>query len=208
VSLGDRLGPLLMEVLGSSYEKKPFAVEKRTQLLSAAEGTVLEVGGGTGFNLPYYPAAVSAITISDPVGGMLERARKRAASVGREVTTAGAPAEALPFEDASFDTVVASYVLCSVDDQDRALAEIRRVLRPGGRYLFIEHVRADDPALARKQDRWEGLWKRVCFGCHPNRETLPQIEAAFDVQEVERGRSPMGPKLVRPYVLGRAVKPS
>jgi SAM-dependent methyltransferase len=206
VSLGDRLAPLLMDALGGSFEKKPFTIEKRTQLMSSAEGSVLEVGGGTGFNLRYYPAAVSAITVTDPVDGMLKRARKRAAEAGKEITTTRASAEALPFEDGSFDTVVASWVLCSVDDQDRALAEIRRVLRPGGGYLFMEHVRADDPDLSRKQDRWERLWMCACFGCHPNRDTLPRIESAFDVEEVERGRAPQGPKLVRPYVLGRAVK--
>jgi SAM-dependent methyltransferase len=206
VSLGEHLAPIVTDTLGASLEKKPFIIEKRTQLLASAQGSVLEIGAGTGFNLPYYPPAVSAITVTDPVDGMLKRSRKRAAKAGKEVTTTRASAEALPFEDASFDTVVASFVLCSVDDQDRALAEIRRVLKPGGRYLFIEHVRADDPALARKQDRIEGLWRRVCFGCHPNRDTLPRIESRFDVQEVERDRAPQGPKLVRPYVLGRAVR--
>lgn len=206
MSLGEHLAPILTDTLGASLEKKPFIIEKRTQLLASAQGSVLEIGAGTGFNLPYYPPAVSAITVTDPVDGMLKRARKRAAKAGKEITTTRASAEALPFEDASFDTVVASFVLCSVDDQDRALAEIRRVLKPDGRYLFIEHVRADDPALARKQDRIEGLWRRVCFGCHPNRDTLPRIESRFDVQEVERDQAPQGPKLVRPYVLGRAVR--
>jgi SAM-dependent methyltransferase len=206
VGLGDHIAPVVTETLGGLYEKQPFLIEKRTQLLASAEGSVLEVGAGTGFNLPYYPSAVSAITVTDPLDGMLKRARKRAAKTGKEITTTRASAEALPFEDASFDTVVASFVLCSVDDQDRALAEMRRVLEPGGRYLFIEHVRAEDPALARKQDRMEGLWRRVCFGCHPNRDTLPRIESAFDVQEVERDRAPKGPQIVRPYVLGRGAK--
>jgi SAM-dependent methyltransferase len=206
VSLGEHIAPLVTDTLGGSMEKKPFVIEKRTQLLAPAVGSVLEIGAGTGFNLPYYPSAASAITVTDPVDGMLKRARRRAAKARREITTTRASAEALPFEDASFDTVVASFVLCSVDDQDRALAEIRRVLKPGGRYLFMEHVRAEDRALARKQDRIEGLWRRLCFGCHPNRDTLPRIESAFDVQEVERDRAPQGPKLVRPYVLGRAVK--
>jgi ubiquinone/menaquinone biosynthesis C-methylase UbiE len=207
VSLGDRIAPFLLDTLGRAHEKKPLTVEHRTRLLSSAEGSVLEIGVGTGFNFPYYPAAVSSITATDPVDGMLTRARRRAAGTGTQVTTARASAEALPFEDESFDTVVASLVLCSVDDQDRALAEIRRVLRPGGRYLFMEHVRSDDPALARKQDRLERVWKTVCFGCHPNRDTLPRIESAFTVEEVERGEVPGGmPKIVRPFVLGRAVR--
>ncbi len=206
MGLGDHIAPVVAETLGGSYEKQPFVIEKRTQLLASARGSVLEIGAGTGFNLPYYPSAVSAITVTDPVDGMLKRARKRAAKAGKEIRTTRASAEALPFEDASFDTVVASFVLCSVDDQDRALAEIRRVLASAGQYLFMEHVRAEDPALARKQDRIEGLWRRICFGCHPNRDTLPRIESRFDVQEVERDRAPQGPKVVQPYVLGRAVK--
>ena len=139
----------------------------------------------------------------------LERARKRAAQAGREVVTKRVTGESLPYEDGSFDTVVASFVLCSVDEQDTVLAELRRVLKPGGRYLFLEHVRSADPEVARKQDRYEGLWKAVCFGCHCNRDTLPRIEAAFEVEEVEQGETPKGPpKIVRPYVLGRAVKPA
>jgi SAM-dependent methyltransferase len=137
---------------------------------------------------------------------MLRRARKRAERVGRKVETTTAPVESLPFEDASFDTVVASLLLCSVDDQDRALGEIRRVLKPGGRYLFLEHVRSDDQKIAGRQDRLDGLWSALVMGCHPNRDTLPRIEAAFAVDEVERDVLPMGPKIVRPYVLGRAVR--
>jgi ubiquinone/menaquinone biosynthesis C-methylase UbiE len=208
MSLGDHIAPFLTDTLGGAFEKKPFAIQQRSKLLAPAQGDVLEIGGGTGFNLPYYPAGVSAITVTDPVDGMLKRTRKRAARVGRTIRTERASAESLPYGDGSFDTVVASLVLCSVDDQDRALAEIRRVLKPGGRYLFMEHVRSDDPTLARKQDRMEGIWKRVCFGCHPNRDTLPRIESAFTVEEVERGEAPGGmPKIVRPYVLGRALKP-
>jgi ubiquinone/menaquinone biosynthesis C-methylase UbiE len=188
------------------FEKKPFTIEQRTKLLAPAGGNVLEIGVGTGFNLRYYPEAVTAITITDPLDGMLARAKKKAAAEGKEVTATRASAEALPYEDGSFDTVVASLVLCSVDDQDRSLAEIRRVLRPDGRYLFMEHVRSEDPKRARSQDRWEGVWKTLCFGCHPNRDTLPRIESAFTVEDVERGEAPDEPKIVRPYVLGRAVK--
>jgi len=207
LSLGDRIAPFLMDTLGGSFEKKPFAIENRTKLVAPARGSVLEVGGGTGFNLPYYPADVSSITVTDPVDGMLARARTRAEKTGRGITTTKASVEELPFEDGTFDTVLASLLLCSVADQDRALAEMRRVLKPGGRYLFLEHVRSDDPKLARRQDRMTGIWKRVCFGCHPNRETLPHIESAFTVEEVEHGETPGGmPKIVRPYVLGRAVK--
>jgi ubiquinone/menaquinone biosynthesis C-methylase UbiE len=208
MGLGDRLAPFLTEHLGGPMEKKPFMVERRRKLLAPAQGRVLEVGAGTGFNLPHYPEGISELVVTDRLDGMLKRAQKRAGKVGRSASLELAGGEDLPFEDASFDTVVASLLLCSVDDQGEVLAEIRRVLKPGGRYLFLEHVRSDDPALARKQDRYEGLWKLVAFGCHPNRETLPTIEAACDVQEVERGELPGGaPKLVRPFVLGQALKP-
>ena len=179
--------------------------EKRRKLLATASGRVLEVGAGTGFNLPHYPESVEDLTLTDGMDGMLRRAERRAGETGRHVTARRASVESLPFEDGSFDTVVASLLLCSVDDQVRALAEIRRVLRPGGQYLFLEHVRSSDAKVARSQDRWEGVWGVVAMGCHPNRDTLPQIQSGFDVAELEQDEMPLGPKIVRPYVLGRAV---
>jgi SAM-dependent methyltransferase len=209
VRLGDHIAPFVTDLVGGPFEKKPFAVEHRRKLLAPAEGRVLEIGAGTGFNLPHYPASVTELVVTDRLDGMLRRAQKRAAATGREIEVARAAGESLPYEDGSFDTVVASFVLCSVDEQDAVLGEFRRVLKPGGRYLFLEHVRSDDPDLARRQDRYEGLWKTVCFGCRCNRDTLPRIEAAFQVDEVERGEVPSGPpKIVRPFVLGHASKAS
>jgi SAM-dependent methyltransferase len=206
MALRDRLAPALAELLARPVEKKPFVVAGRRKLLGAAEGRVLEVGAGPGFNLPHYPReGIDELVVTDGVNGMLPRARRRAELAGRPIVAVAAPVEQLPFDDGSFDTVVASLLLSSVGDQEHALAEIRRVLRPGGRYLFLEHVRSEDPKLARRQDRLERLWSAVAFGCHPNRDTLARIEAAFGVEEVERGEFPMGPRIVRPYVLGRAV---
>ncbi len=204
MSLRDRIAPALQDLVAGPMEKKPFIQEGRRKLLAPAQGRVLEVGAGTGFNARYYPEGVGDVTLTDELGGMLRRAERRADEAGRRVETVTAPVERLPIEDESFDTVVGSLLLCSVDDQDAALAEIRRVLKPGGRYLFLEHVRSDDPKVARRQDRWERVWGIVAMGCHPNRDTLPRIESAFAVDEVERSELPEGPSLIRPYVLGRA----
>ena len=125
--------------------EKHFA-EYRRKALAHAQGRVLEIGGGTGFNLPHYPSDIEELVVTEPAPGMLERARRRAATSALPVTVRQASAEALPFDDASFDTVVSTLVLCSVDDVDRALAEIHRVLRPGGQLIFVEHVRWEDPA--------------------------------------------------------------
>jgi ubiquinone/menaquinone biosynthesis C-methylase UbiE len=136
---------------------------------------------------------------------MLRRARRRATELGRDVTLVEAPAEALPFEDKSFDTVVSLAVLCTVDDASRVLQEIRRVLRPGGTFVFLEHVRSPDPKLAQWQDRLERPWGWIAGGCHPNRRTLEAIErAGFEVVELEREDLPDIPRLVRPNVMGAA----
>jgi ubiquinone/menaquinone biosynthesis C-methylase UbiE len=207
VSITDRIHPVLYDLLGAPVEKKPLIRGMRRKLLEGARGRVLEVGAGTGFNVPYYPDEIEELTLTDGLGGMLRRAERRAEQAGRTVTTTRASVDDLPYEDGSFDTVVGSLLLCSVPDQDRALAEIRRVLRPGGHYLFLEHVRSADPAAARRQDRWEGVWRRLAMGCRPNRDTLPRIESAFTVDRLEQGEIPMGPKIVRPYALGRAATP-
>jgi len=205
MACGDRIGAFIHDLVGAPMEKKPFIRDGRRKLLSAADGRVLEVGAGTGFNLPHYPSRVDDLTITDGSAGMLRRAKKRADRADRRVTATTADVESLPFEDASFDTVVGSLLLCSVGDQEKALAEIRRVLKPGGRYLFLEHVRSDDSKLAHRQDRWEGVWGVIAQGCHPNRDTLPRIESAFTIDELDQGEVPFGPRIVRPYILGRAT---
>jgi ubiquinone/menaquinone biosynthesis C-methylase UbiE len=201
--LGDRFFAAIYDRLTASSEKAGFA-EFRRSLLQQARGRVLEVGAGTGLNLEHYPDEVEELVLTEPSEPMAKRLRKRVADLGRPASVVEAPVESLPFPDASFDTVVCTLVLCSVEDQGAALQEIRRVLRPGGRLLFLEHVRADDPRLARWQDRLTPVNRVIGRGCHPNRATLRAIESEFDVEQVEHDRFPKAPPIVRPLIRGRA----
>ncbi len=177
----------------------------RQGLLSEATGRVLEIGAGTGVNLPYYGEGVESLVLTDPEAPMLRRLQRTTDEQRPDAQVVQAPAEELPFEDDSFDTVVATLVLCGVENQPRALREARRVLRPGGRLLFIEHVRAEDPSLARFQDRMNRL-NRFVAGCECNRRTLAAIEAErFEVSRVEHTMTPKAPKFVRPLIVGSAV---
>jgi ubiquinone/menaquinone biosynthesis C-methylase UbiE len=175
----------------------------RENLLAEANGRVLEIGGGTGVNLRYYDG-LDSLVVTEPEPAMLRRLHDRVRGEATQAEIVQAPAEELPFEDESFDTVVSTLVLCGVD-QERSLGEVRRVLRPGGRLLFLEHVRSDDPALARLQDRMNRL-NRFLVGCECNRATLTAIEAAgFTISRVERTTMPEAPKFVRPAIVGTAV---
>jgi ubiquinone/menaquinone biosynthesis C-methylase UbiE len=206
VPVRERVFAALYDPFSKAAEQK-FGAEAKRRLLANARGRVLEIGVGTGLSFPHYPADVELVGI-DASRPMLRRAEQRAQELGRKVTLLRAPAEALPFEDGTFDTAVSLVVLCSVDDPAQALEELRRVLRPGGRLLFIEHVRSDDPSLARRQDRYARPWGWFTCGCHPNRDTLGAIEAAgFEVVELEREERPEIPKLVRPHVRGWAEAP-
>jgi ubiquinone/menaquinone biosynthesis C-methylase UbiE len=138
---------------------------------------------------------------------MLKRLEQKVREQNSQATVLRAPAEDLPFEDASFDTVVSTLVLCGVDNQSRALREIRRVLRPGGRLIFIEHVRSDDPRTAKRQDRMNPL-NRFLVCCDCNRPTLDTIRSTgFDVTELEQTELPKAPPFVRPLIIGTATAP-
>ena len=178
--------------------------EHRRSLLAGARGDVLEIGAGTGANISHYPSDIE-LTMTEPESPMARRLERKLARSGREAKVVSAPAEQLPFDDASFDTAVSTLVLCTVTDLGRAVTELHRVLRPGGRLLFIEHVRSDEPRLARWQDRLHGPWVRFGHGCHCNRPTLAAIEGAgFRVVELERDRVPKAPAIVRPLIVGVA----
>jgi ubiquinone/menaquinone biosynthesis C-methylase UbiE len=179
--------------------------ETRRSALASATGRTIDIGAGTGANIGLYPAAVTELAFAEPDPHMLKRLRPKVAEAGLAAEVVEAPAARLPFEDSSFDTAVFTLVLCTVPDPAAALAEAARILRPGGRLLFVEHVRADDPKLARWQDRLERPWRFCGDGCHCNRDTVATIEASpFEVDEVERGALPKAPPIVRPLVRGSA----
>lgn len=183
-------------IFAASYDFLTRGAERRLlgglrqQVVQTATGRVLEIGAGTGANFPYYQRGqIEEIVAAEPDLFMLQRAIRRAEALKLPVTFSQSPAEALPFPDAAFDTVVATLVLCSVVDLDQALAEVRRVLKPGGTLHFIEHVRAEGTGAARFQDLLTPLWRRVGAGCHLNRPTAAAIRAAgFQIQELREGR--------------------
>ena len=180
----------------------------RRNLLAAAGGRVLEIGGGTGANLPFYGPEVESLTITEPEPPMVRRLERRARQQAPLARVLRAPAEDLPFDDGTFDVVVSALVLCGVSDQPRALRQIRRVLRPGGRLLFLEHVRSDDARLARQQDRMNWM-NRLVVRCDCNRPTLTSIQqAGFTVGEVTRGTLPKAPSFVSPLIVGSATTPA
>src|SRR3954468_19566620 len=159
-------------------ERATFGVHRKA-LLADVHGRVIEIGGGTGANLPFYPAGVEEVVITEPEEPMARRLEQKLPDHSTlHARVVHAPAEELPFEDASFDFAVSTLVLCTVNDPERALSEIRRVLKPEGRLVFIEHVRSDDPKLARWQDRLHPLHVRVGHGCDCNRATLESVKQA------------------------------
>jgi len=182
--------------------------QMRRELLAGAGGRVLEIGAGTGVNLDLYPEAVEELVLVEPDPHMAKRLRARLAESGRAARVIEAPAERLPYEDSSFDTAVGTLVFCTIPDPAAALAEAARVLKPGGKLLFVEHVRAEDPGLARWQDRLERPWRFLGDGCHCNRDTVATIAASpLRLEQVERGRMPKAPPIVTPLVRGSAVLP-
>jgi SAM-dependent methyltransferase len=200
-----RIGALLYDPFLALGERRGMR-EQRAAVLAGAHGRVLEIGAGTGLNLPHYPAAVRELVLAEPEPGMRARLERRADAARRPVTVVGAPAEALPFPDASFDCVVSTMVLCTVADVDATLAELRRVLRPGGRLLFVEHVRSSAPALARAQDRLAGPWRAFGGGCRCNQPTLELLAGGgLRVEGLQRSRWRGMPALVRPLAAGSAV---
>jgi ubiquinone/menaquinone biosynthesis C-methylase UbiE len=197
----------------AGYDRVMAGAEKavlqghRETLLARVSGRVIEIGGGTGANLPFYGHAVEELVITEPEEPMARRLKPKLGQYRLPAYVVQAPAENLPFEDHGFDFAVSTLVLCTVNDPDRALEEIHRVLKPGGQLLFLEHVRADDPRLARWQDRLHGLQLRVGHGCNCNRRTLENIETAgFSVADVQHDQLRKAPPIVRPLIIGTAAR--
>lgn len=178
----------------------------RREVLAEAKGRTLEIGAGTGANLDLYPAAVTELALVEPDPHMVGKLRPKLAASARKAELLEAGAEQLPFADSSFDTAVFTLVLCTVPDPAAALREVARILRPGGQMLFVEHVRADDPGLARWQDRLEKPWRFLGDGCHCNRDTVAAIEASpLTLSSVEQGHLPKALPIVKPLVRGAAT---
>jgi ubiquinone/menaquinone biosynthesis C-methylase UbiE len=179
--------------------------DHRRRLLAGLTGRVLEVGAGNGLNFPHYPATVTEVLAIEPEPYLRRQALAAARQAPVPIRVVDGTAEALPAPDGAVDAVVASLVLCTVTDLDQALAETRRVLRPGGKLRFYEHVRAEDPRLARWQDRLQRPWGWLVGGCHPNRDTVAAITAAgLRLVQLDRFDLQAMPPLARPHVLGVA----
>ncbi len=185
-------------------EKLGMAARRR-RLLAGARGAVLEIGAGTGINLRHYPTGLKQLVLLEPGELMADRIDLSRAPTGVPTRLERAPAEQLPFADDSFDTVVSTLVLCTVSNPARAVAEAARVLRPGGRLLFCEHVSADKGWRRAMQRRSARAWAAFADGCRCDRPTLATIEAQLRVESVEQGRWRGMPAIVKPLVWGVAV---
>jgi SAM-dependent methyltransferase len=186
-------------------ERAGLALQRR-DLLAAATGVTLEIGAGTGLNMAHYPAAVSRLALVEPDQYMMRWLGRRVDRTRPAAVRLYAVACRLPFPDATFDTVVVTFTLCSVPDVQRAIDEIARVLVPGGRLLFMEHVRSADPRIAARQDKIPLAYRMI--GCHPNRDTLGEIMAStLSVESFRRGEVPRAPAIERPMIAGFARLP-
>jgi SAM-dependent methyltransferase len=191
------------DFLAGSAERGAYR-EYREFVAGQAGGSILELGAGTGANLGYYPADAD-LTLSDPNPFMIERLQRKAAERGISVRTDHHAGEELPYDVGSFDTIVSTLVMCSVNDPARSIAEIARVLKPGGEFRFMEHVRGEGVLKERFQDLMTPLWRAFADGCHPNRSTVAKIkQSGLEMAEIRPFS--FGPYPVRPHIAGVARK--
>jgi ubiquinone/menaquinone biosynthesis C-methylase UbiE len=195
----DIILPRLCDLAMRNKQLRPY----RERVIGAAEGRVLEIGVGSGRNLPFYRSPVTELLALEPAPKLIAMAR-HAPRPGIPVNFIEASAEAIPLDDRSVDTVVTAWTLCSIPDAGIALTEMRRVLRPGGQLLFVEHGMAPDRNVRRWQDWLTPAWKCISGGCHLNRPISKMIEATgFRIERVETGYMP-GPKAMTFMYEGRA----
>lgn len=195
--------PRFMTMAMSSGQMKKI----RSQVLPNASGNILEIGFGTGLNLEFYPPEVKTITTVDPNPGMSTLAERNIAASNMEVRRELARAEALPMADESFDTVVCTWTLCSIPNVEGALGEIRRVLKPEGHFVFVEHGLADDPKVQRWQNRITPWWKHIGDGCHLNRNMKELIQdCRFRFAEIDTFYMPKSPRWAGYMYKGVATK--
>ncbi|MCP5389446.1 MAG: class I SAM-dependent methyltransferase [Novosphingobium sp.] len=182
--------------------------DRRAQVVPRARGRVFEIGCGGGMNQPLYdPQQVTGFAGIDPSAKLLDYAREQAALKGWDADIRRGFGENIPFADEEFDTVVCTYTLCSVDNNVQVLSELRRILKPGGLFLFLEHGRAPDPGVQRWQQRIEPVWKRLMGGCHLTRPITDAVrDAGFSVTPIDQGYMKGMPRIASWMEWGEAVK--
>lgn len=197
----------LYDAFLSRVEKHGLS-EKRAEMLSPAYGRTIELGTGTGLNLPHYPDSVTELVLTEPYPPMVSKLEEKVRDYPKRVQLTVAGAERVPFPDASFDTVAAAMILCTVSDPKVVLKEIERVLKPGGQYLFLEHVRNRDPKLARRQDLVQHGWYWFGNECHCNRPTLDTLAgSSLEIVDLKEDKMPGAWKFIEAMAIGRAVRP-
>ena len=196
----ERIIPHIINLSMRNRELKPY----RQRVIGAAEGRVLEIGIGSGLNLPLYTSVAKEVLALEPSPRLIRMAKDTATKTSTRVTFIEGTAEAIPISDQSIDTVVMTWVLCSIPKVHQALAEMRRILKPGGQLLFVEHGRAPEPSVSKWQDRLNPAWRCFAGGCNMNRPIATLIEdASFRIAKLATGYM-RGPKMLTFIYEGKA----